>query len=165
MKNSRRRDGATLSQQIVELGIQSGSVSAAAITEDVMQPQRVEEKVNEQVREMFHVTTATLPTNLEPAVIDVKQEQFHTRGKLYYLGAAAAATISIILLFAIKYSKALKIREWADDTFTAVLAYGGLVIAFLLWRRAEQCIDRLKTLGMMLRNYYAHNEGLKKQDK
>lgn len=108
---------------------------------------------------MFSVTTATLPTGLEPAVIDHQAERFHVKSKLYYLGCAVFSVLSLLMLFGIKFADDLDIEDWAEDPMVTVLAYGGLVAAFWLWRKAEQHMDQMKTLVMMLRNYYAHREG------
>lgn len=119
----------------------------------------IDEKMDGLANGMFSVTTATIPTGLNPAVVDHQAERFHGKSKLYYLGCALLSVISVLLLFGIKFADDLDIEDWAEDPMVTVLAYGGLVGAFYLWRKAEQHMDKLKTLVMMLRNYYAHREG------
>jgi hypothetical protein len=122
-------------------------------------PMNINERADTMANGMFSVTTATLPTGIEPALVDMQAEKFHGKSKLYYLASSVAALLSIVMLFAVRYADDLDIEDWAEDPMVSVLAYGGLVAAFFLWRQAEKSMDQMKTLVMMLRNYYAHREG------
>lgn len=142
-----------------------GGVAAITLEEEGMHANvrpatmNVNERADGMANGMFQVTTATLPTGIEPAVVDHQAEKFHGKSKLYYLGCAVVSVISILLLFGIKFADDLDIEDWAEDPMVTVLAYGGLIAAFFLWRQAEKHMDQMKTLVMMLRNYYAHREG------
>lgn len=148
-----------------KLRVDPGGVAAITLEEEGMNAtvrpatMNVNEKMDGMANGMFSVTTATLPTGIEPAVVDHQAEKFHAKSKLYYLGCALLSVISVLLLFGIKFADDLDIDDWAEDPMVTVLAYGGLVGAFFLWRQAEKHMDKLKTLVMMLRNYYASREG------
>jgi len=107
----------------------------------------------------YQPSSSMMPSNVDPGLVDQQTTKFLLKNKLYTFSAAIIALLSVVLLFGIKYADDLDIEDWAEDPIVSVLAYGGLIAAFFLWRQAEKHMEELKGMVHMLRNYYAHREG------